>query len=449
MCRQTALTYKKQQCRIRNMSEIQQTTPSKFRQQLWFKVLIALILGFAVGTLFSENLALIDSATAKSIGQWLALPGTIFMMLLKFIVLPLVLSSVILGIASSNDVRAIKTLGFGVIYILLTSTIAIALAFLLAGWIQPGAVMNSDYLGSLTNPDMKQLDLTENGLIGIITGIFPNNVFSHLSKNQMLQVVVAAIIFGFGLLHMDRKSARPLLELMESVQSLCMTIVLWLMKYTPIVVFGLIANVIITKGLGAISAVSMFFANVLIGLLCIIALYLVLVALVANKSPMTFLKNCREVMALALATSSSSATMPVTLRVTETLHGVKPQVSRLIVPLGTTINMDATAMYQATVVLFIAQAFGIDLTNTQMVTIVLLSLVASIGAPGIPSSSLPILAGTLASQGLPVEGMALILGVDRLLDMGRSVVNVTGDMTAATVMNRFINDDSAVPNKKT
>ncbi|WP_394172789.1 dicarboxylate/amino acid:cation symporter [Thalassotalea litorea] len=431
------------------MSEPLPKTTSHFRQQLWFKVFLALILGFVIGSLLSENLGLIDADIARPLGQWLALPGTIFMMLLKFIVLPLVLSSVILGIVNSNDVKAIKTLGFGVAYILCTSAMAIALAFFLAGWIQPGLVMNPEYLGQLSSPDLQQLDLTENGIIGIITGIFPTNIFSHLSQNQMLQVVVAAIIFGFGLLHLDYKSARPLLELMESVQSLCMTIVLWLMKYTPIVVFGLIANVIITKGLGAISAVSLFFINVIVGLLLILVIYLIIIAVFTKKSPWLFLNNCREVMALALATSSSSATMPVTLRVTESLHGVKPQVSRLIIPLGTTINMDATAMYQATVVLFIAQAFGIDLTTTQMVTIVLLSLVASIGAPGIPSSSLPILAGTLASQGLPVEGMALILGVDRLLDMGRSVVNVTGDMTAATVLNRFINDDSAVPNKET
>ncbi|TLU66652.1 dicarboxylate/amino acid:cation symporter [Thalassotalea litorea] len=424
------------------MSETEKPTNTHFRQQLWFKVLIALFLGFSVGSLLSENFGLVNVNTARTLGQWLALPGTIFMMLLKFIVLPLVLSSVILGIASSNDVKALKTLGFGVSYILCTSALAIALAFVLAGWIQPGLVMNPEYLGQLSPPEMQRLDLTENGLIGMITGIFPTNIFSHLSQNQMLQVVVAAIIIGFGLLHMDNKSAQPLLALMESVQSLCMTIVLWLMKYTPIVVFGLIANVIITKGLGAISAVSLFFINVLIGLLCIILVYLFIIAVFAKKSPWEFLRNCREVMALALATSSSSATMPVTLRVTESLHGVKPQISRLIIPLGTTINMDATAMYQATVVLFIAQAFGIDLTTAQMVTIVLLSLVASIGAPGIPSASLPILAGTLASQGLPVEGMALILGVDRLLDMGRSVVNVTGDMTAATVLNRYINNKS-------
>ncbi|WNC71662.1 dicarboxylate/amino acid:cation symporter [Thalassotalea psychrophila] len=408
------------------------------REQLWFKVIISLFAGFIIGALLGENFAYVERELALSIGEWIALPGYIFMTLLKFVVIPLVISSVILGIYQGQNNKALSTVGLGLMYILCTSALATGLAFFLAGIIEPGSAINNSFLGALAEHDVKQLNVIEHGVIGIIKGIFPDNLFMHMNNTDMLQLVVAAMIIGFALLNMPKKDTKPLVDLMQSIQNVCMTIVLWLMKYTPIVVFGLIANTVINKGLGAITAVSLFFLNVVIGLLALLIIYMLLVTFLGKRNPFTFMKNSREVMALALATSSSSATMPVTLRVTEDIHKVSPQVSRLIIPLGTTINMDATAMYQATVVLFIAQAFGIDLSTMQLVSIVLLAIVASIGAPGIPSSSIPILAGTLASQGLPVEGIALILGVDRLLDMGRSVVNVTGDMTAATILDRFI-----------
>lgn len=414
----------------------------KLRQQLWFKVIIALLAGFFVGALLGDNVALVERQLALKLGSWIALPGYIFMTLLKFIVIPLVVSSVMLGICQGQTKHATKTLGFGLTYILFTSAMATGLALFLANIIQPGLAINNSFLGALTSINVQQLNVIEHGVIGLIKGVFPDNFVKHMANTEMLQLVVGAIIFGFAMLSMPKKDTKPVVAFMESIQKICMTIVLWLMKYTPIVVFGLIANTVINKGLGAITAVSLFFINVVIGLVLLVVFYMLIVAVFAKRNPFTFIKNCREVMALALATSSSSATMPVTLRVTENLHHVDPQVSRLIIPLGTTINMDATAMYQATVVIFIAQAFGIDLTSMQLVSIVLLAIVASIGAPGIPSSSIPILAGTLASQGLPVEGIALILGVDRLLDMGRSVVNVTGDMTAATVLNRFIKPQS-------
>ena len=410
----------------------------KLREQLWFKVIIGLFAGFMIGALLGENFALVQREVALTIGEWIALPGYIFMTLLKFVVIPLVISSVILGIYQGQNNKALNTLGFGLIYILCTSALATGLAFFLAGIIEPGNAINNSFLGAIEGHNVKQLNVIEHGVIGIIKGIFPDNLFRHMNNTDMLQLVVAAIIVGFALLNMSKQETKPLVDLMQSIQTVCMNIVLWLMKYTPIVVFGLIANTVINKGLGAITAVSLFFLNVVIGLLALLLIYMLLITFFTKRNPFEFMKNCREVMALALATSSSSATMPVTLRVTENVHKVSPQVSRLIIPLGTTINMDATAMYQATVVLFIAQAFGIDLSTMQLVSIVLLAIVASIGAPGIPSSSIPILAGTLASQGLPVEGIALILGVDRLLDMGRSVVNVTGDMTAATVLDRFI-----------
>ncbi|QBY05755.1 dicarboxylate/amino acid:cation symporter [Thalassotalea sp. HSM 43] len=414
----------------------------KLREQLWFKVLFALFAGVIVGVLMGQDLALMPHHIATSISEWLALPGYLFMTLLKFIVIPLVISSVMLGICDSSGSKALKTLGSSVGFILFTTTIATTIALSLTFLIEPGAAVDNRYFGGTGDSTINPINIAENGALGIIKGIMPGNLFYHMSNADMLQIVVAAIIIGLALLNMAKDDSMPLIALMRSVQKVCMTIVIWLMKYTPIVVFGLILNTVVQMGLGAIVAVSMFFATVVLGMLCMVLVYMLIIAILTPHNPLTFIKNCREVIAFALATSSSSATMPVTLRVTETLHKVRPQISRLVIPLGTTVNMDGTAIFQATAVVFIAQAFGVDLTTTQLIIISLLAIVASIGAPGIPSGSLPILAGTLASQGLPVEGMALVIGVDRLLDMGRGVINILGDMTSATVLNTYIKEDT-------
>ncbi|WP_374765264.1 dicarboxylate/amino acid:cation symporter [Yunchengibacter salinarum] len=408
------------------------------RHQLWFRVLVGLLAGFAGGLLLGPEVGLVADGTGKLIGEWLALPGNIFLTVLQFIVIPLVVASVMLGIADGNDSRAIGTLGGGVLWFVITTTIAITIAFILSNLIEPGSQIDSSRLGGLGNPDVDAPDLTGRSIPATIASALPENMFEHMASNDMLQIVIAAAIFGLALIRMPNVEGQPIIDLMRATQSVCMTVVLWLMKFAPIVVFGLIADTVITKGLSAIAAVSMFFFTVILALLAMIGVYMLLVAVLGGRNPITFIKDCREPMLLAFSTSSSSATMPVTLRTTTARHKVRTSVGGLVIPLGTTINMDGTALYQAVAATFIAQAYGLDLTTFQMVSIVVLAIAGSIGTPGIPSAGIPILAAILENQGIPVEGIALILGVDRLLDMSRTVINVTGDMTAATVLDRLI-----------
>ena len=419
------------------MTSIENNGTERKRDQLWFKVLVGLMLGFAVGSLMGPDLNYMDTATALTFGDWMALPGNIFLIMLRFIVIPLVISSVMLGIADGNDTSAIGTLGAGIVYFVITTTIAITIAFFVTSIIQPGASMGAMTQG-LVVPDIAQTDIAGRSIPDMIRGAMPINMIRHMADNAMLQLVIAAAIFGVAMLKMDEKESLPILDLMRSTQKVCMTIVMWLMKYAPIVVFGLIANTVIKSGFAAIEAVSLFFVNVVVVLLAMLTVYAILLKFIARRSPIEFFKKSREVMVLAFSTSSSAATMPVTLEVSIDEHKINKSVVGLVVPLGTTINMDGTALYQAVAAIFIAQAYGIDLTTLQMVSIVVLTIAGSIGTPGIPSAGIPILAGILASQGIPVEGIALIMGVDRLLDMSRTVINVMGDMTAAAVLEKLM-----------
>lgn len=423
-------------------------TGEPMHRQLWFRVLAGLVLGGLVGTMMGPDLGLMDQGIAVQIGEWLALPGRLFLTLLKFIVIPLVISSVMLGICDGNDIRAIRTLGSGLVYFVITTTIAIVIGFTLTGLIEPGSQIDSSQLGAVVKPDIVAPNVGGSSIPATIVAAIPTNLVEHMVKTDMLQVVIAAVIFGLALLKMPNVEGRPIVDLMRATQQVCMTIVMWLMKFAPVVVFGLIANTVITMGFGAISAVSLFFLTVILGLLAMIGVYMVIVSVVGGRNPVTFIRDCRDVMVLAFSTSSSSATMPVTLRTVEEVHKIRPTVGRLVIPLGTTINMDGTAIYQAIAALFIAQAYGIDLTTFQMVSIIVLSIAGSIGTPGIPSAGIPILAAILESQNIPVEGIALILGVDRLLDMSRTVINVVGDMTAAAVLDRLFGhkmEDDPVP----
>lgn len=419
------------------MTSIENNGNIRKRDQLWFKVLVGLMLGFAVGSLMGPDLNYMDHATALTFGDWMALPGNIFLIMLRFIVIPLVISSVMLGIADGNDTSAIGTLGAGIVYFVITTTIAISIAFFVTSIIQPGASMGAMTEG-LVVPDIAQTDIAGRSIPDMIRGAMPINMIRHMADNAMLQLVIAAAIFGVAMLKMDEKESLPILDLMRSTQKVCMTIVMWLMKYAPIVVFGLIANTVIKSGFAAIEAVSLFFVNVVVVLLAMLCVYAILLKFIARRSPIEFFKKSREVMVLAFSTSSSAATMPVTLEVSIDEHKINKSVVGLVVPLGTTINMDGTALYQAVAAIFIAQAYGIDLTTLQMISIVVLTIAGSVGTPGIPSAGIPILAGILASQGIPVEGIALIMGVDRLLDMSRTVINVMGDMTAAAVLEKLM-----------
>ncbi len=217
-----------------------------------------------------------------------------------------------------------------------------------------------------------------------------------------------------------------------------MAIVTWVMRLAPLAVFGLLAQVTSRTGLDAILGIAVYVLTVFLGLVCLLAFYLLIVTTLGRRSPTIFLAHVREVMLLAFSTSSSAAVMPLSLRTAEEKLKIRPAVSRFVVPLGTTINMDGTALYQAIAAIFLAQVFGVDIGATGVLVILVTSIGASIGSPGTPGVGIVILATILASVGIPTAGIALILGVDRILDMSRTAINVAGDLTACVVMERLL-----------
>lgn len=432
------------------LSKHEQNIQAMMQDKLWLKVLIGLFLGAGTGFVMGPDLAIVEPGLAEQIGVWLALPGNLFLQLIRFIVIPLVIASVMLGIAGGNDMGAVQKIGVGVvIYFLITTTIAVLFGVGMAELLDPASYLDQAFVDqSLDKALVREvLGIESSSLPQTIVGIFPTNPIEVMAEGKMLQVVITAAIFGLALLMIPKSESKAMIDLLGSVQSASIAIVTWLMKFAPIVVFGLLAQVTIKVGAEAFLGLTVYVITVLGALLSLMALYMVILYTVSGRSPLQFLRNAREPMIIAFSTSSSSATMPVTLKTAETKLKIHPTVSRLVIPLGTTINMDGTAAYQAVVVVFLAKVFGVELGGAELVTLLGLTIAASIGAPGMPGGGTPILIGILLSFNMPSEGIALILSMDRILDMCRTTVNVTGDMVTATVMERIsgLSDKDAPP----
>jgi len=243
-----------------------------------------------------------------------------------------------------------------------------------------------------------------------------------------------------AMVSISERRAKPLLDLCVSVQDVSMKIVSWAMALAPIAVFGLLAQISVQVGFDAIIVVATYVATVLLGLVILLGFYLLIVTVLARRSPLAFLRSISNVQLLAFSTSSSAAVMPLSMKTAEESLGVKPAVSQFVVPLGATVNMDGTALYQVIAAVFLTQVYGIELSIAQLLLLSVTTVGASIGSPSTPGVGIVILATIVQGMGVPAEGLALILGVDRILDMSRTAVNVSGDLTACVVMERFLDD---------
>lgn len=264
----------------------------------------------------------------------------------------------------------------------------------------------------------------------------------------MLQVVLFAIIIGMALIMMAPAQAKPLLDLLGSLLEVCMTVVRAAMRLAPYAVFGLMAQLTTKIGLHALLGMGMYIGTVLIGLGILLCFYLLVVFLIGHMKPREFLANAREVMLLAFSTSSSAAVLPLTLKTAQDKLKVRSSIAQFVIPLGATINMDGTALYQGVAAIFLAQVFGIDLATGGMLLIIITTVGASIGAPATPGVGIIILAIVLESVNIPIAGIALIMGVDRMLDMSRTAINVSGDLVASTVMNRWLSNEADTVSKE-
>jgi Na+/H+-dicarboxylate symporter len=413
------------------------------RGRLWAKVLAGLVLGLVLGILIGPSVGWVTPQISQLLSRWFALPGELFLAVIQMVVIPLVVSSIIRGLASTEDVDQLRRLGPRIaVYFLVTTTVAITIGLLVTRAIEPGRFVDRVQAVALARdvaeppaepavlPDLDELP-------GELVEILPENPLGSMVEAQMLQVVVFSVFIGLALLAMPARQSRPLLELMGSLQGVCMTVIRWAMSFAPYAVFGLMVSLASTLGFDVLLGMGVYVVTVLVGLGLLLVVYLLIISVV-GCGPMSFLRAVRQVQLLAFSTSSSAAVMPLSIRTAEDELGVRPSISGLLVPLGATVNMDGTALYQGVATLFLAQVFGIDLSLATLVLVVTTAVTASIGAPAAPGVGIVILASILEGAGIPSTGIAMILGVDRILDMSRTAVNVTGDLAACIVMDRWV-----------
>jgi Na+/H+-dicarboxylate symporter len=357
------------------------------------------------------------------------------------------LSSIIIGITSSGDLGFLKKVGLRITpYFVMTTTIAVVLGINLAMLIEPGNFIDSNLVQAMVGNTpatvtAAAIEHTDIGLPQHIVQLVPSNLFKSLIDKDMLAIVIYAIFIGIAMLALKKHQSKLILDLVSSIQAVTLKIVNWAMIIAPLAVFGLLCDVTIRIGLDAILGMSAYVATVMLGLLLLLGVYILIVKLVSGKNPKEFLIAIREAQLLAFSTSSSAAVMPLSMKTAHEKLGVRKTIAQFIVPLGATVNMDGTALYQVIAAIFLTQVFGIDLTMSDLLLLTATTIGASIGSPSTPGVGIVILASILQGIGIPPSGIALILGVDRILDMCRTTINVSGDLTACVVMDHWIGDD--------
>ena len=420
----------------------------KWYKKLHWQIIIGMVLGLIWG-LFSSVVGL-NEFTSDYIRPF----GDIFITLLKLIAVPLVLASLVVGVSNLNDMSQLSRMGGKTIGIyLVTTTLAITIGLGIVNVMQPGKALPEEtrtslmesYGGSVEGRDQAAQELLDRSPLDFFVDIVPENFFEAASDNSnMLQVVFIAILIGIGIVNIPIQKGQVLINVFESLNDVIIKIVDLIMKTAPYGVFALMAVVIVdlagddlSQALTLLSALGWYTLAVVIGLfLHVMIVYSSLFKIFSQMKLRDFFKAIQPAVLLGFSTSSSAATLPVTMERVEKNLGVDEEVSSFVLPVGATINMDGTSLYQAVAAVFIAQALGMDLSIAQQLTIVLTATLASIGAAGVPGAGIIMLVIVLQTIQVPIEGIALILGVDRILDMVRTAVNVTGDAAVSVAVAR-------------
>jgi len=397
--------------------------------KLHTKIFIGLILGVVVGLVFGEKALIIEPV------------GTIFLRLITMIVVPLVLVSLMLGTASLGDIRKLGRIGIKtVVYFTITTMIAISIGLALANIVKPGTGLNEEVKAELyKNYESKaQVSIQsmeeKPSLKDILINVVPTNPVKALIEGNMLQVIFLGLLFGLILTLIKKSKSEMLIKFLDGVNDAIIQVVHIAMKLAPYGVLALIAAVIGQYGVN-ILVTLLKYSLVVVGGLVIYTFSVnsLSLSLLGRMNPLLFFKAVKEAMIIAFSTSSSNAALPVSLECVEHI-GVSREYSSFVIPLGATINMDGTALYQGVAAVFIANIYGIPLGITDQITIVFMATLASVGAAGVPAAGIITLAMVLTQIGIPLEGIALILGVDRFLDMCRTTTNIIGDMACSVVI---------------
>ena len=413
-----------------------------------------ILIGMLSGVLFGVLMLNIDGGDLF-VNNWIKPLGTIFVKLLKLIAIPLILASLIKGISDLKDISKFKTIGSKtIITYILTTVIAISIGLILVNLINPGSGISSETVERLTSTYSEssgvQSKLVEannqiqNSPLQFLVDTVPDNAFKAMSNNSlMLQVIFFTIFLGISMLLIGEEKSKPLKSFFDSLNFVVLKMVDLIMKTAPYAVFALLASVITSSNDPDILLALLKYSGVVcLGLFFMIIVYSIAVYLITNSNPLVFLKKISPAQLLAFSTSSSAATLPLTMDRVENHIGVDREVSSFVLPVGATINMDGTSLYQAVAAVFIAQALEFDLTLADQLTIVLTALLASIGSAAVPGAGMVMLVIVLESIGFPSDklaiGLALIFAVDRPLDMCRTVVNVTGDAAVSMIVGRSV-----------
>lgn len=408
--------------------------------KLHWQILIALVLAVVAGTLTGTDGGLFG-VTFYSTYQFV---GTLFLNALKMLIVPLIVSSIIVGIAGIGSSSALGRLGGKTFfYYMSTSLIAILIGLVVVNIIEPGMIDGApakDLIGLTADVDDIK-DKVEGKGAGDVVDVFlrmvPTNIVTAAANGQMLGLIFFSLLFGFFLTKIQEAYAEALYNFWQGTYEVMMLITEWVMKFAPIGVFALVAKVVASTGLDAFKPLALFFVTVVLALAVHFFVVMpILLRVVGRVNPWRHYRAMLPALLTAFSTSSSSATLPLTIECVEKNAGVSNKTSSFVLPLGATINMDGTALYECVAAIFIAQAYGIELNFATQFTIVMVALLTSIGVAGIPSASLVAISIILAAIGLPIEAIGLILAVDRVLDMCRTTVNVFSDSCGAVVIAR-------------
>ena len=395
----------------------------KKKLSLTVKITISLVLGVIAGLLLQGR----SDIAVTYIKPF----GTIYLNLIKMVVVPVVLLSIMQGIISLQDVRKVGSIGVKTVaFYMCTTALAVTLGLLFANILNVGG-------GYVIATEGLVYEAKEApSFIETIVNIFPSNFFQPMASANMLQVIVIAILFGFGIILAGEKG-KAAQEFVDSFAEVCFKVMGMILELSPIGVFALICPVVAENGPAVLLPLLKVILVAYVGYIChMILVYSMAVKGFAGMNPVTFFQGMSRPIMFAFSSASSVGTLPFNLEATQKL-GARKSVASFVLPLGATINMDGTAIYQGVCAIFIAEIFGIDLGLSQQLTIILTATLASIGTAGVPGSGMIMLAMVLQSVGLPVEGIALVAGIDRILDMGRTVVNITGDAACTIVVDAW------------
>ena len=407
-----------------------------------------ILIGMALGVIFGLILSFIDGGGAF-IGDYIKPFGTIFINLLKLIAIPLILASLIKGVSDLQDISKLSQMGGRTILTYVTTTlIAVTIGLILVNTIQPGKSISVETRQELVEAYASDADQKreaaakqqEAGPLQALVDIVPSNIFAAATNNRnMLQIIFFALFFGIGMILLPQETSKPVKDFFDSFNAVILKLIDMIMMAAPYGVFALLAALVVeAPSLELFQALALYAITLLLGLAAMIVVYSIIVKIFTGRSPSTFFKGIAPAQLLAFSTSSSAATLPVTMECVEENLGVDKEVTSFVLPIGATINMDGTSVYQGVAAVFIAQAFGLDLSLSAQLGIIFTATLASIGTAAVPSAGIVMLVIVLAQAGIPEAGLALIFAIDRPLDMCRTIVNVTGDAAVSMLVGKSI-----------